>query len=289
MGALKKCPRFYQYNIVEGWAPKGEQVHLHFGILYHASLERYDHARAEQKSHDEATRIAVRYALENTWDVGLGRPWISDHNQKNRATLVRSIVWYLDQFGADDPFKTIILANGKPAVELSFRLELDYSAHMTGETFLLCGHLDRLVEYQEKVYISDRKTTGHTLDERYYEQFSPDNQFSTYVFAGKVVYAKPIEGIIADAAQIAVSFSRFERRTIPRAQSQLDEWHRDLGYWLNNAQGYAKANYWPQNDRACYGCTYRSICSKPPQVRDQWLAANFVKRQWNPLAVRGDI
>lgn len=288
LGALKKCPRFYQLNIVEGWAPKGEQADLFFGIVYHGALERYDHAKTAGASHDEALRTAVRWAMIETWNAELQRPLLVEHNYKNRFNLIRTIVWYCDKF-QDDPIKTVILANGKPAVELSYRLELDYHCHLSNETFVHCGHLDKLGTFQDKTVIVDKKTTKHQLDDRFYEQFSPDNQMSGYAFAGKIVYNTPIKGIIIDAAQVAVTFSRFDRRLIERTASMLDEWHRDLGFWLTAAQQFARAQYWPMNDRACFGCTYRGICGKSPEVREQWLAANFVRRVWNPLETRGDV
>lgn len=287
LGALKKCPRFYELSIVQGWAPREESVHLRFGLLYHGALERYQHWKGE--GHEAALRKVVRWTLEQTWDAELGRPWLSDSPNKNRATLLRTVVWYLESFGKQDPFQTVILANGKPAVELSFRLELNYQSHLTGEAFQLCGHLDRLVTFQNQVYIVDAKTTKHTLDDRYFAQFSPDNQFSTYSFGGKIVYSQPIQGLIVDAAQIAVGFTRFERRPIPRAPSQLDEWHRDLGFWLTTAQMHAKAQYFPMNDKSCFLCHFKGICARPPSGREAWLAKDFVRRQWNPLASRGDI
>jgi|SRR5712664_29497 len=288
MGALKKCPRFYQLSIIEGWAPRQESVHLRFGILYHSALEKYHRARTDGMDYETAVRLTVRWVMCETWNHELNRPWSTEDPNKNRYTLVRSIVWYLEKY-KDDPFTTILLADGKPAVELSFRLELTYQSHLTGEAFLLCGHLDRLVDFQDAKYIIDAKTTKHFLDDHYFSQFTPDSQFSTYTFGGEVVYSVPLSGIVADAAQIAVGFTRFERRVIPRNKSQLDEWYRDLGFWLTTAQMHAKANYWPMNDKACFGCQYRGICARPPAGRDQWLKAGFTRRTWNPLAVRGDV
>lgn len=288
--ALLHCPRHYQYSIIEGWAPRGENVHLKFGIIYHGATERYDHAKAQGLPHAEAMRMALKYVLTETWESALDRPWISDDPNKNRLTLIRTVIWYLDQFGEADPLRTIILASGKPAVELSFQLQLDYSSHISGEPFVWCGHLDRLAQAQEEyIYIVDKKTTKHTLDDSYFDQFTPDPQFSGYVFSGHIVYELPIRGIICDAAQVAVGFSRFERRPIARSQDQLDEWHRGLGYWLTAAQQHARANFWPMNDNACFRCDFRKVCSKPESVRKDWLKANFVKREWDPMVQRGDI
>lgn len=288
LGLFKTCPRKYQLSIVEGWQPRGTSVHLTFGIHYHAALETYDHAKFAGASHELATIAAVRRAMADTWDQDLNRPWVSDDKNKNRFTLVRSVVWYLDQFGASDNLHTVALANGRPAVELSFRMETSYRSS-DGEPFLLCGHLDRVATLYNHAYIVDRKTSKHQLDERYFDQFSPHNQFTIYSLAGKVVYQLPIQGIICDAAQVAVTFSRFQRQPIPRSQEILDEWYHELGGWLAQAESYARDNYWPMNDTSCdkfFGCEFRPICRRHPSVREQWLRADYVRRVWDPLKTR---
>lgn len=290
MGALKECPRKYQLSIMEGWQPRTQSVHLTFGLHYHAALERYDHSRAQGESHEQAQRDAVLCALIDSWDPILRKPWFSDHPQKNRLTLLRSIVWYLEQF-SEDTFETVILSNGKPAVELSFRLELDYVAP-TGENFILCGHLDRLAKLGDEVFILDRKTTSSTISPDFFRKFSPDNQFSTYLFAGSVIYQHPINRIVVDGVQVAVTFSRFQRGIVDRHSDQTIEWLRDMGFWLGQATVFAQQGYWPMNDKSCGnygGCQFRGICSKPKAVRAQWLSAEFTRRTWDPLQVRGDI
>lgn len=289
MGDLKLCPRKYYYSVLEGYRPRTESVHLTFGIIYHEALERYDHAKAQGRPYEEACRVAVRHALQATWSSKLRRPWLSDDPNKNRGTLLRTIVWYLDQF-KEDPIETILLANGKPAVELSFRFALPYDS---GEgPFLYCGHLDRLGSLGGRSYIIDRKTTKHTLGEAYFAQYSPDNQFSGYIFSGQLAFNLKLDGLICDAAQVMVGGSRFQREVIARTPDQTEEWVKDLGYWLQMALGYAKAGYWPQNDKACNiygGCAFRGVCSKAPSVRKAWLEQGFEKRVWDPLQVRGDI
>ena len=49
-----------------------------------------------------------------------GAPMEFEDTIKTRFTLLRSVVWYLEQF-ENDPCETVILADGRPAVELSFR------------------------------------------------------------------------------------------------------------------------------------------------------------------------
>jgi hypothetical protein len=289
IGLLKECPRKYFLSIVHGVAPRSESVHLTFGILYHASLEAYDRAKALGASHDAATIEAVRYALVHSWDQRLKKPWISDDKYKNRETLVRSVAWYLDQF-ATDPMETIILANGKPAVELSFRIESGYYTQ-DGQPLLLCGHLDRLGRFNDQIWINDRKTTKSQINQDFFEKFSPDNQFSTYAFAGKITYGDQITGLIVDAAQIAVGFTRFQRGVVERTEAFLEEWHAELGYWLGQAESFAARGFWPANDKSCGnygGCPFRSICSKNPSMRQAWMKGAFTQRMWDPLKNRGD-
>lgn len=286
IGMLKTCPRMYQYSLIYGFGMDAENVHLFFGSVYHASLERYDHTKAEGKSHDEGVLLAVDYLLRATWDTRLKRPWISTEPSKNRLTLLRAVVWYLDNF-RDDPLETIILANGQPAVELSFQFESGIFSSM-GEQYILAGHLDRLVTFNDHNYISDRKTTGHQLGDTYFEQYTPDNQFSLYPIAGQVAFEVPVKGIIVDAVEMGATYCRFERREIGRDKYQLAEYLHDLSFWLKIAEMYAKAEHWPMNDKACFRCHFRPVCSKSPSVRDDWLRAKFKPRVWDPLTPRGN-
>lgn len=310
LGWLKQCSRLYQYSMIEGWRAKGTGVHLKFGQLYHLALETYDKLRLGQEpagqpyNHEEALRCVVREALIDTWEpiendpVLTGHPWDSGHLAKNRETLIRSIIWYLDTF-KDDPATTLVLANGKPAVELSFRMELDwgpapesyeYPPHPPyGTPYVLCGHLDRVVEFGGQKYVMDRKTTGASPTPHYFDGFAPDNQMSIYTLAARVQFATPVAGVIIDAAQIAVGFTRFQRGFTYRTEAQLNEWLADAKVWFAQAEAFAQAGHWPMNDRACGlfgGCVFRKVCSKSPDIRQTFLESDFERRPWNPLETR---
>jgi hypothetical protein len=290
LGAMKTCAKFYELSIIRGWTSKKKNIHLEFGLALHGGRERYYHLRAEGSDHNYAVCCALKYVLHYSWDFELDRPKavFSEDTYKNRFTLARTMVWYLDHW-ENDPLETIILANGKPAVELSFQVPLGLKTQTTGEDYTLCGHLDRAVGFQEANWGSDLKSTKNSLDSYYFANFTPDNQMSTYSFAGKIIFSEPLKGIILDAAQVGVGFSRFARGLVHRTSAQLDEWHRGVKVLLAQFEQYARAQFWPMNEKACYNCQYRSICSHSPQVREKWLAADFVKRLWNPLVARGDI
>ena len=287
------CLRKYQYKMIDGYQPARKSVHLLFGGWYASALEHYYGYTAAGMSSDEALLEVVGETLIETWEYesdeagdpipGTGAPWQSDHNTKTRENLIRTIVWYIDQFGDDDSMQTVILSDGKPAVEHSFRLEADNG-------IILCGHLDRLVEYGGKPYIQDQKTTGSTITGRYFDGFNPDTQMSLYTFAGRAIFGLPVKGIVIDAAQIAVGFSRFERGFTFRDDASLTEWYDDSMYHIERAQVATRENHFPKNAASCGnygGCEFHNICSHSPTVREQFLKGDFVQgKRWDPLEVR---
>lgn len=304
----EECPRKYKYIMIDGWQAPGRSVHLDFGAWYATALEHYHKLRAEGCPYDDAVCAVIHEALVSSWvyeteeyqpepDLspgvvnfasatriipGTGSPWDSGHNLKTRETLIRTIIWYLDQF-QDDSMSTVILADGKPAVELSFLIPIS-------DDLFLSGHMDRLVEYSGDIFVTDNKTTGSTISAKYFDGWNPDIQMSMYTFAGKMIYKMPISGVVIDAAQIAVGFTRFERGFTFRSTEQLDEWYDQVQYLIQETQAYTKEDYFPMRTSACGnygGCPFRDVCSRSPSVRDNFLRAKFIQGPtWDPAARR---
>lgn len=305
LSALKTCPRLYFYQYIEGWSSGEESVHLRFGIELHKALEDFDKALAKGASREEALFSTLCDTVIRTWD------WEVDTDTKagkykNKLNLWRTVVDYIDHY-AYDAAKTVILADGTPAVELSFSFELDWgpragenwygNIERTKEHFhqpyLLCGHLDRVVDFQDALFVMDRKTTTSLPGSYYFDQYDPHNQMTLYTLASKVILDAPIAGVVIDACQILVGSSRFVRGITYRTADRLSEWTDELRLWFAMAEQYAASGYWPQNDTACDkfgGCKFREVCSKSPQVREQFLRSRFTKLEkedrWNPLKPR---
>lgn len=297
LGALKKCAQYYKYTIIDGYVSPEPNDDITFGHLLHSAAELYARLVATDVPHNKAVIDVTRWLLENTWNRETNRPWISSEPTKTRETLLRTVVWYLDNY-QDSTIKTITLPNGKPAVEVSFRFSLSedendsrFRSQTTGEEFQLCGHLDKIGEFNDENWIVDTKTTKYELDETYFRQYYPDNQVSLYDVAGAVAFDKEIKGVIIDAIQVLVGGSRFKRRHISRSAEQREDWLRDLQTWLTQAEMFALDNRWPQNEKSCgWGkkrCPFWEVCSGDPHTRQEWLDANFAKRpSWNPLETR---
>lgn len=294
LGLAKTCWRKYYYQIICGWQSRGENIHLSFGIHYHKALETYDKVKFETGSHDEGQLAAIKYCmtLGERQEDGTFKHWDTDtshkdYGLKNRYTLTRAVCWYLEKF-KDDPCKTLVLENGRPAVELSFRMGIGSTA-ADGSEYLLCGHIDRAVTFGDHDFVLDRKTSKTTLSDYYFQQFNPSNQMTLYTTAGQVILKRAVKGAIMDACQLAVGFARFARHITYRTEAQLNEWLKNSLTYFRQAEKNAQDNYWPMNDTACDkfgGCPFREICGADPSVRELYLKSKFEQRIWDPLETR---
>lgn len=290
--AFMTCPRKFQFEMIEGWRLPSTSVHLRFGGIYASALEHYHKCMAAGAHREEAIRASVSLALVESWDhdldadgqrlPGTGAPWQSDHDKKNRETLIRTIVWYFDEFEEEEA-STVILANGKPAVELSFKLQIE-------NDLIFCGHIDRMIEVHGSIYVQDQKTTSGYINESYRRGFSVDFQMTGYSLAAKTLWAVPVKGVVIDAARILVGSSHFERFITQRTDAMIEDGLRLLKHLVKLEHQCAETGYYPPNYSACGnygGCPFISVCNKPEHLRRNFLRAEFVQQEpWNPMVER---
>lgn len=302
LGLLKACPRKYQLSILLNWQAKRRSHHLDFGIYYHSAIEYYlklmasdqydtDGVLVEDRlaKHTLSVRLAIHKALIDSFGYEPGPKGSAGKidTAKTRENLIRSLVWYFEHYGLSDPCKPIILANGKPAVELSFRFDI-------GNDLMLAGHLDQIVQFGDDRYVLDHKTTSSTVTgasaSYFFQQFNPDNQMSLYSLGSSVAFQNPVRGVIIDAAQIAVGFTAFGRDLTHRTPRQLAEFLEGVYSYRRLAETFHRQGFWPMNESACGnygGCAFRGICSKDPTVRERFLRTEFTQEKpWNPLEPR---
>ena len=290
--AAATCPRYYYYSLIEGIQPRITSVHLIFGALYAAALESFHKYRVlENMPYEDNIRRVVKETLLASWNSEENRPIEFAHSAKTRISLIRSIIWYLDEFAKNEgAMKTHILHNGKPAVEVSFSLDID-------NDLVICGHLDQIVDYSEALWVMDQKTSGGAIGSYFFDGFKPDIQMSCYSWAGQILTESPIKGVIIDAAQIAVGGTNFARGFTTRTSDELDEWWessyeviqrtRDYTYQMENKDDPAQA--FPMNTTACGnygGCPFRKICSAAPRIRNAIIKQDYAAKVWDPLERR---
>lgn len=287
LGLLKTCPRKYQLTMVLNWQPKVRSYHLTFGILYHSAIETYLKLRAKGDDYETAVRSAIRECLVSSFGYEPGMKKGVVDNAKTREHLIRVLVWYFEHY-RDDNCTPVILSNGKPAVELSFRFEI-------GNDLLLSGHLDQIVNFGDTgQYVMDHKTTGSTITgasaKYFFQGFNPDNQMTLYTTAAAISFNTPVKGVIIDAAQLMVGGAAFARGFTYRTPAQLQEFLEGVYSYRRMAETFHHQGFWPMNESACGnygGCAFRDICAKSPQVRERFLRTEFTQdKPWNPLEPR---
>jgi hypothetical protein len=279
------CLRKYQYGMIEGWRGNAESEHLKFGKHFADALEHYYKYVALGADWVEALEQVVLEAMVATvehTESGEVRPWVSTDSVKTRENLIRSIVWYVDEF-QDEKLTVMKRVDGTPAVELSFQLSVD-------DGIIFSGHLDRVVEVEGELYVMDQKTTKQTISPYWFRQFKPHTQFGMYTFAGKAILQTPMKGVLIDGAQIAVGFTRFERAPVLFTENELEEWYEGAHFWIAQAQAATLAGHFPMNPASCGnygGCEFRDVCSRSPGLRKNFLAGGFHQNDpWDPLVVR---
>ena len=278
LSEAQTCLHKYYLGMVRGLQPKEKSVHLIFGGIYASCLEHFYKHRASGVEYEDALRLVVREAMESSWDKETNSPVHFDDVKKTRPNLLRTIIWYLEQYAheTEDGLQTYHLQSGEPAVELSFRLELS-------DEIVYCGHLDRVVTMGDDLYVMDQKTTGGTVSNYYFHQFDYSLQMTGYAFAGKAILHSPVRGVIIDAAQIAVHSTQFARGITTRTPDQIEDWLQDIQHTIESAWRAADSGHWPRNYG---GCPFLSLCTTSKHVRENYIKSDFVERVWDPIESR---
>lgn len=293
-----KDPASYYLSRVKGWRSRYPAPPLVYGVMVQSALERYDRIRGAGGSTREGLDAALDYAIEEAKNP-LGYGYTLDEisaefgnprqkNHRTLKTLLRTIVWYEAEYGDDDPAQ-IITMNGTPAVEVPFRIPLPIKTPY-GENYILAGHMDAAVDMLGNKFVMERKHTVTTIGKSYLDGWKANTQFSTYALVGSSVLGEPVDGILLDAIQVGVNFSRFFRKEILRTKGQQDEFLNSVMLWIKQAEYMAENKHWPINEGGLSmygGSSFRNILTMDPAHRERYLEEHFYQEEpWTPLTER---
>jgi hypothetical protein len=268
---FKACPRKYLYEVLLAKGKGADDPDLRFGSLVHAAKAIFETNKARGAEHNLALQGAFRFLLSETWDAARAKPGFTEDPLKNRATLLRTFVWYIDQY-RDDACETAPLPSGKPAVEVQFEFDSGVTG-LQGEQITFVGTIDRVVRFNGMLLISDTKTSSNA---RYLtaQNYTPDGQFSLYVAAASVCFGIEADGILLDGIEVGPNATSFRREIVPRPREVIEEWLDDARVHLRRLSEAFQRNEWPQNDSACGmygGCRFRGVCGASPAERESLL------------------
>lgn len=296
------CKRRYKYLVLDGLVPKapGYAIALEFGILFHEAVEHYHKVRSDGASHDDAVHVTMRLltakpafaALPTDEDIDELKAETDDDDDgiqlrnskvRTRYHLARAVVWYLDHY-AEDPLSTLILPSGRPAVELSFRIPLPI--HIAGHELLLCGHIDRVVAFENNLWASDYKTTK-SLTRQFFDTFELSHQMTGYTVAGTSILDEPVKGVWIDGVALQVGGVKLSRAPTTRTPGQIREYFDLLADVVEQAERAFDTGHYPMNTASCYFCEFKQVCKQPPEYRDRYVDLYYDRKPgWNPLRNR---
>jgi hypothetical protein len=185
-------------------------------------------------------------------------------------------------------------------IERAFAVPID--SHRSDLFYI--GRLDKVFEYQGRIYIGEHKTTTAYKKEgpftnSFMDSFSPNSQIDGYLYAGHLIYGKRLKAVRVDAALVHKDIhDGFRWIEVERQFAQLDGWLWESRYWIEQIEANKnamKANYdpkaaympaFPKNTSACTnfgGCPYLDLCKmvSNPDLREQF--PDYDISQWEPF------
>lgn len=294
LSAFMRCPSEFEKSMIQHRrnADGPPKPALGYGSTWHKGLET--HYKASECSEQDLFE-QVSLAMMEHWE---------DHQiEDDHRTLARLLVEYkkyLRQRGL--PWKEDVKTVGwpeSPFVELVGEIAIPGCRHP------YAFKIDRVYKAQNQYFIEDHKTTSR-FDKNYFRQFELDNQMMGYAYVAQLLTGQPIAGVRINVHVIHKNDSAFESRVISFSQPRLDDWARNLDVNLSRIEDAAERMLSTQFDRteerlqndrdnayemrlsSCHGrkfssCSYISVCSMPPHLRQRSLEEDFAVKMWNPL------
>ena len=265
---LQECPRKYYYENILRRVPAKTAIELIFGKLFHDGIEIFTTEYYSGMDFDYAVNKMLK-TLMVTSQV------LPDDKHRNRPNLIRSLVWFALEIEHNQA-KPITM-NGEPAIEVPYSIPLGSSME-TGEDFMLEGYFDAIVDIGEVRAIKEYKTTTRGLDDNYFDSFSPNTQITCYAYAAQIAFNPPINQVYLHGTLVGIGFTAFATRLISRNAALLNEFSKDLEYYLQQAEHFAVQGYWPKNESACFRCNFKEVCKSTPSVREGILLERYVPK-----------
>lgn len=287
-------PLRYYWQYVQGYRSIVPATALVWGDLWHRLTASFYDLLLRGFSRDEALILTIEVGLKLAREVPRFPDWTldeislsgkkDDHKKRNTYTLIRSLIWWEAEY-RDDEMMVVKGPDDKPLLEQHFVIPLGIKAY-TGEDYLLCGSMDMIVEDEDGQFVVERKHTTRTLSSYYFSDFDPNVQVYTYDLVGSILLPQnPLKGVVVEACQTAVNFSRFGRIEVFRTPSQRADWLETIRYWIKRAEDDAKNGEFRMNPASNeFHSIYTEIQKRDASHQLHMLESDLQRQPlWNPL------
>lgn len=261
LAQLHSCPRKYELDQLEANS-KSSGIEIEedaatinldfaFGHAVGAGIQTYATTRS---------LVASQFAAFIAWKA----PWEAEKLDKRSGEATKSLTLAeiaVEKFGyfyeqALGDWEVAVLPSGKPAVELSFAIDM-------GNGFFHFGHVDVVLRHKvlNKLAVWEGKTTGfESIDEAIYANSNQALGYSVVVDA----IAGLLGAVGGDYEVLYVVYSsstrNFSLLPFGKSRTQRAEWLQDLLLDQASLGQYQKLNFYPKRGESCYSYSFRSRC-----------------------------
>jgi hypothetical protein len=187
------------------------------------------------------------------------------------------------------------------AIEQPFAVPLDADR---SDLFYI-GRLDKVFEYQGRIYIGEHKTTTSYKKDGpfrsdFVDSFSPNSQVDGYLYAAHLIYGKRVKACWIDAALVHQHVhDGFRFIPIERQLQQLAGWVWEARYWVEQIEAnervlgsnqpideYDYLPAFPKNTTSCTnygGCPFLDLCKMWSNPINHDDPAGFKIEKWEPF------
>lgn len=260
LNAIQACMKKYQYQFGSSFEPQTTPVQFEKGSLMHYGLEFYY----------KALKVRDKWAESGV----------------SRADVVQDAVDYIRE-------QAVVMSIDMEEVEEVIRVFMEYCTYYNNDGWdnvLAVEETGSKIMYEDEecVFVYEFKIDlviglqnypALPVDHKTYSRKSPtsdmNNQFLGYC------WALGVHNIAIDKIGFQKTVKpaeKFVREILSYNSSRIEEWLKNSIFWLKQAKLWMENDIFPMNLTSCdkySGCTFRSVCMKSPEDREEHLKNLF--------------
>lgn len=246
------CRKHYELRHIRNLAPIVVSAPLSFGKAWHVIGEMLAKGASTEEAETHFKEVYTNETKDELRTVNKGTELIRLYTKKY----------------AKEPFKYL-------HTETPFAMPLE-------NDIVLCGKEDAIVEWNDEIYVFERKTTSR-LGITFFKKFRLDYQIDIYCLACRELVGK-CAGAIIDAVRVCKPKAKTEadlvRDIVGRTDKDLDTAKEEI---ISIVSDMRRAHIY-KNKLSCYtwgGCEFLPICEShenPKVIRDF-----YKESSWNPM------
>ena len=298
----RSCQKKYDYFQNQHYVSKSRKAAPSFGIAMHEGIAQFREQRKKGTPYPLALEIG-QAALQQAYQKHMPPESQSEVMQDDRRSLNNAIRLYIGFCQHYEP-----LGYKYHQIEVPFALllgQIEIPNPLANESdplmklkkdVIYVGIIDAIIEWQNRLFISDVKSTASNISETYLNGYKMDQGLPGYTLA-----ARELLGVNTNHGLVHAFWVQKEAKVKGKPldeyyhtkevywdNAQLEEWTQNTLQTVQEIEMHQVSGQWQMN--FSYSCTaynspcdYFGICTLPQEARKQRLEMDFKKAIWTPL------